>query len=215
MPSRKRGLLWLAEQQGVSVMHRRHILVFAALLVAGAAVAGCRPHWVAYVQASPNILAGQGRFGLLPVDYAGLSVGGKTEMEYLSEKDEEQRSAWGGDKSVIDSEFVNSISENAGREGFTVVKAMGPYDAPFMLRPHVEFIEPGFFALIVNKRSEVRMKVQIVTPDGRVVDEFGIQHETNGSIKTAAVRERLREDARGLGKYAAEYLKSRVFPSDD
>lgn len=195
-------------------MDRRHFLVLAAALGATSVLAGCRPHWIAYAQANPNILAGQGRFGLLPIDFANLAVGEKTENDYLAEKDDEQRSGWAGDKVAIDNEFAMSIMATATRDGISVVKATGPQDAPFMIRAHVERIEPGFFAFIVNKDSEVRMKVQIITPDGTLIDEFGIEHKTHGTIKTSSVRERLREDGKGLGTYAAEYLKSRVFPSE-
>jgi hypothetical protein len=191
-------------------MQRRHFLVLAAALAAAPVLAGCGPRWIVLTQASPNPLLNQNKFGLMPVDYTGLIVGEKSEAEYLASKDEETRASWAGDKSGIDTEFGKVLGEKAQGTGISVVKATGPGDAPFMIRPKVEFIEPGIYTYVFNKASQVRMKVQITTPDGKVIDEIAIKHGTPASITNPAVGNRLRDDGEALGAIMAQYLQFRV-----
>lgn len=191
-------------------MFRRHFLVLAAALSAAPLLAGCGPKWIVLTQATPNPLLNQNKFGIMPIDYTGLTVGEKTEADYLASKDEETRASWAGDKGGIDTEFGKVLSEKATEAGITVVKATGPGDAPFMIRPKVEFIEGGIYTYVYNKSSEVRMKVQITTPDGKIIDEISIRHGTPAGITNPAVGNRLRDDGEALGAIMAGYLKYRV-----
>ncbi len=191
-------------------MKRRHFFALAAAFTMAPLLAGCGPKWIVLAQATPNPLLNQNKFGLLPVDYTGLTVGEKSETDYLASKDEETRASWAGDKAGIDNELGRVLGEKATEAGINVVKATGPGDAPFMIRPHVEFIEPGIYTYVYNKNSLVRMKVQITTPDGKVVDEISIRHGTTASITNPAVGNRLRDDGEGLGAIIAAYLKFRV-----
>lgn len=191
-------------------MQRRHFFVLAAALVAAPVFAGCGPRWVVLTQATPNPLLNQNKFGLMPIDYTGLVVGEKSEAEYLASKDEESRASWAGDKGGIDTEFGKVLMEKATGAGINVVKATGPGDAPFMIRPKVEFIEGGIYTYVYNKASLVRMKVQITTPDGKVIDEIAIKHGTPASITNPAIGNRLRDDGEGLGAITAQYLQVRV-----
>ena len=191
-------------------MQRRHFFVLAAALVAAPVLAGCGPRWVVLTQATPNPLLNQTKFGLMPIDYTGLVVGEKSEADYLASKDEESRASWAGDKGGIDTEFGKVLMEKATGAGINVVKATGPGDAPFMIRPKVEFIEGGIYTYVYNKASQVRMKVQITTPDGKVIDEIAIKHGTPASITNPAIGNRLRDDGEGLGAITAQYLQVRV-----
>jgi hypothetical protein len=191
-------------------MHRRHFLVLATALAAAPLLAGCGPRWIVLTQAAPNPLLNQNKFAVLPVDYTGLIVGQKTEAEYLASKEEDTRASWAGDKTGIDTEFVKVLTERAAESGINVVRATGPADAPFQIRPKVEFIEPGFYAVVAARASEVRMKVQITAPDGKIIDEITIRHNTSASMTNPAVGNRLRDDGEGLGAIMAAYLKSRV-----
>lgn len=191
-------------------MQRRHFVVLAAALAAAPLLAGCGPKWIVLSQASPNPLLNQTKFGLMPVDYAGLMVGGKSEAEYLAAKDEESRASFAGDKGGVDTEFGKVLTEKSTANGITVVKASGPGDAPFMIRPKVDYIEGGVYAYVYNKPSEVRMKVQITTPDGKVIDEIAVKHSTSASITKASSGGRLRDDGEALGATVAAYLKVRT-----
>lgn len=182
------------------------IPILAALL------AGCGPPWQILRQANPDPFIRQTKFAVLPINFTGLRVGEKTEADYLAEKDAEARNNWVGDKLGLNEEFTSNLISTAREHGLTVVPATGPGDAPFVIRPSVAWLEPGYYIGIAAGSSKVKMTVQITAPDGAVLDELIIQHGTGGSVQNAAVGTRLREDGENIGQILAEYLKTRVFP---
>ena len=104
--------------------------------------------------------------------------------------------------------------------GIEVVPATGPADAPFLLRPSVNFIEPGFYGGVVHESSMVHMDLKVVTADGRLVDEIELVHGTSptsgvaiggiGIPSNPSSGGRLRSDGEGLGRLVARFLQSRV-----
>lgn len=189
-------------------MLRRTFALVAPLAVASLLV-GCGPKWVVVKQAAPDPFLGQKKFAVLPVDYTGLSVGDKDEASYLAEKDDETRSSWAGDKLGLNDEFAKKLMEEARAAGIEVVKATGPADAPYLIRPHVAWIEPGFYIGISGGASDVKMTLQITSPDGRILDEIQLEHRTGGTVSEASTGQRLRSDGEGLGEAAAGYLAFR------
>lgn len=189
-------------------MLRRTFALVAPLALASVLV-GCGPSWVVVKQATPDPFLGQKKFGVLPVDYSGLHVGEKDEASYLAEKDAETRNNWAGDKLGLNDKFAESLMEEARAAGVEVVKATGPADAPFMIRPHVAWLEPGYYIGISSGSSQVKMTLQITAPDGTVIDEVQLEHGTAGSISSASTGQRLRSDGEGLGETAAKYLAFR------
>jgi hypothetical protein len=192
-------------------MHRR-ILLAVSVALFSLALIGCGPPWVAVMQTTPNPFVNQSRFSVLPIDFTGLEIGEKPEGLYLSEKDPEQRESFQGDKAGVNEEFTKALMSKARELGIDVVMATGPNDAPFLIRASVPWIEPGYFAGIMGAPSQVRMRLQIMTADGRVLDEIGMKHLTGASVLAAASGSRLRKDGEGLGEWTARYLGTRVHP---
>jgi hypothetical protein len=192
-------------------MNRRHVLIVVALAFS-VGLFGCGPPWQVLRQATPSPFVNQRKFAVAPVDYTGLRVGDKDEAGYLSEKDAEAQGNWVGDKQGLNSEFATNLMARALEHGITVVPATGPESAPFIIKPRVGWLEPGYYIGISARSSQVKMSVQITAPDGTVLDEIMIEHGTGGSIQNAAVGTRLREDGENLGKRLGEYLQSRVNP---
>jgi hypothetical protein len=195
-------------------MIRRSLLALTVALFALALI-GCGPKWVVVMQAVPDPFINQSRFSVLPVDFTGLEIGAKPEAIYLAEKTAEQRESFLNDKAGVNEEFTGGLMKEARELGLDVVLATGPNDAPFQIRPSIAWLEPGFFAGIVGAPSEVKMRLQIVLPDGRVLDEILMKHATPGNITTAASGTRLRSDGKGLGALTATYLSSRVHPEKE
>ncbi len=189
----------------------------AATIAVGALglVAGCGPSWQILRQANPDPFLGQTRFSVLPVNFTGLRVGEKTEADYLAEKDAEARNNWAGDKLGLNEEFTSNLISKAHEHGLSVVPATGPSDAPFVIRPSVAWLEPGYYIGISAGSSKVKMTVQITAADGAVLDEIIVEHGTGGSIQNAAVGTRLREDGENIGHIVADYLASRVAPGKE
>jgi hypothetical protein len=198
----------------------RRTVILTLMLALAALALGCAPRWQVVRQANPNPLWNQTTFAVLPVDYGGLLVGEKSEAEYLAAKDEKQRESFAGDKAGLNEEFAAALIAYAGKSGIRIELATGPATAPFMIRPHVRFIEPGWYAPIAPGASRVAMALTILNADGKVVDEIALEHGTSpnsgvsiGGINLpgkAASGSRLRSDGKGLGELVAHYLTFRV-----
>jgi hypothetical protein len=202
-------------------MTRRLVLLVFALCTL--VFAGCAPKWTVIQQASPNPFVGKaGEFSVLPIDYSELKVGEKSEDQYLAEKDEKQKASFAGDKQAVDERFQAELKEAASGEGITVGAAAGQ-NKGFLIKPKVEFFEPGYYAVVASAPSEIRMRVTIEGPDGKVLDVIELRHQTDskssgvsiGGISTnPSSGGRLREDAEWIGEAVAEYLISRVKPEE-
>jgi hypothetical protein len=191
-------------------MRRRSFMAVGAL-VACTALLGCAPHWRVVVEGPGEPLFHQRRFAMMPVDFTGLQVGSHTEQEHLDKKSPEQQDSFDQDKAALSALFMEELRSRAHDMGIVVEPATGPTDAPFVIRPSVAFIEPGFFALVVNEPSRVEMNVKITSGDGRIVDEILLTHRTRGTLGVeASSGGRLRKDGAGLGEWVAEYLRRRV-----
>jgi len=202
-------------------MKRSLLFVFAFLALV---FAGCAPKWTVIQQASPNPFVGKaGDFQVLPIDYSELKVGEKSEEQYLAEKDEGQRASFAGDKQAVDERFQAELRSTAQEEGITVGAAAGQ-NKGFLIKPKVEFFEPGFYAVVASAPSEIRMRITIEGPDGKVLDIIEIVHQTDskssgvsiGGISTnPSSGGRLREDAEWIGEALAEYITTRVKPEEE
>ncbi len=198
-------------------MNRRSLL--SSLVVASTLLIGCGGHtWHVVAMAAPDPFLGQKKFAVLPIDYADLHVGAKSEAQYLGEKDEKQRASFAEDKVALNDKYVEELMVHAREAGVEIVLATGPADAPFMIRPSVAFLEPGFYVGVASAPSHVEMSVKITTPDGKVLDEVLLDHGTNsaGGMSIGGISlnpssgGRLRKDGEALGKTTARYLKMRV-----
>jgi len=187
-------------------MHRFLGLLIGALLALF--MSACGPPWQVVRQVVPNPMLGKGQFAVLPIDFSGLRVGDGSEADYLADKDGESRSNWSGDKVGMNDEFQKALMGGAHERGVRVVAANQA--APFAVHAKVTWIEPGFYAVVASRPSEVEMVVTIATPEGNVLDEITLKHSTGADITNPAVGNRLRDDAEALGDYVARYLETRV-----
>jgi hypothetical protein len=167
---------------------------------------GCGPPWQIVRQATPDPFLGKKNFVVLPINFTGLRVGEKDEAGYLAEKGEDTKRSFAGDKEGINGEFVKGLQSEANDGGIQVAPSANPAAAEFVIRPIVQWLEPGYYIGISSGASTVKMTVQITTPDGSVLDEILLQHSTPGSLTNAAVGTRLRQDGEDLGKYLGKYL---------
>jgi hypothetical protein len=192
-------------------MNRRSLLAVGLASLALLAT-GCRNSWRVVMQANPDPFINQRKFGLLPIDYSNLHIGSKTEAQYLSEKAPENQQSFQTDKEALNEEFARSLIDIVRDDGIDIILASGPGDAPFTIRPYVTFIEPGFYAYISNKASNVEMALRITAPDGQILEEILLEHSTPATLSNPSSGGRLRADGAGLGKTVGRYLTTRVNP---
>lgn len=195
-------------------MHRRNALLFVMLCFVSLLTA-CGHPWKVAMEAAPNPFIGKGRFGVIPITFNNLTVGDKTEREWMSDKDGDQQSSWQEDKGAMNERFTASLVEAAASEGVSVVRSTGPNDAPWLIRANVTFYEPGVFAVVFNKDTLVKMTVQITDSTGRVLDEVFIERMSPATLTNPSSGGRARDAAAQLGKVFAKYLGYRVRGESD
>ncbi|KYF68758.1 hypothetical protein BE15_43850 [Sorangium cellulosum] len=202
------------------LMNRRSFI--AATLVGAAALAGCAPRWRVVTQANPDPFVGQRYFALLPIDFVNLRIVDEPEDRYLASKDKEEHRRFVSDKASIDEQFAKELIAGARDHGIEVAQVSDPTSGPFVLRPYVSYMNPGFFAVVSSSPSQIILTLRITTLDGKVLDEVELSSRTaSPNPKTSLSRAdedkltsggRWREDARIIGEAASSYLASRVSP---
>ncbi|HET7544451.1 MAG TPA: hypothetical protein VFK05_31485 [Polyangiaceae bacterium] len=188
---------------------QRGILLSCALVAAIGCGAGTVP-WRVMSQANPNPVVGQKQFVVAPVDFSTLTVGAKSEAEYLSKKSPEDRQGWEHAKAAFQEEFDKAIRASGTQAGLNIT--LGASGAPFVIKPKVDYIEPGYYAYVSSSASGVKVTMKIVTAEGKDVDEVLLEHHTSASMGSASVESRVRADGEGMGAQAAQYIAQRVAP---
>jgi hypothetical protein len=158
--------------------------------------------------ASPNPLAHQRSFAVEPMHFEHVVVSGLGEAEYLLERNPEQAASWQADKAAMNARFQQSLADQA--RGLAVAPAAASAADRWVVRTICRFIEPGFWrGPNYYRETVVRIGVQVIGPDGEVVDEIGTgTHVWVSSFSSSGGR--LRDAAKTLGKIVARYLRERT-----
>lgn len=189
-------------------------LLMMTCMVLGLWLVGCGPRWRVISQAEPNPFVGEKNFVIMPVDFSGLKVGSKTEEEYLSEKKDKTVESFEQDKIDMATNIEENLKKVAKGGGISVKEADGEVDT-FIIKPHVGFMEPGFYAVIASAPSHVILTIRIETKDGKLLDEVEMESRTNPSnFGLVAAGSRYRNDGDILGQIAGQYLRHRVAGDD-
>jgi len=175
------------------------------LLVCLAFGAGCGPRWVIVRQASPAPFNGSSAFNVDKVDFTGLVVGEKSEAEYLGGKDPEQQASFQGDKAGMAEAFMNGFDDAKGP-----VRVAAPGAGVFIVKPHITFLEPGFYVGVAAGASRVSVTVQIFDDKQTLLDEIAISSKIPASMTNPSSGGRLRDAAHDLGRVTAKYVLMRT-----
>ena len=168
----------------------------------------CIPAWTVIRQAAPNPLIGQTAIAVTPLSFDGLYVGEKTEEEYQSEKSGDQQHGWQTDKVEMAQNFLAELMDRSQSQGLAVSSGQG--GGKPAVRARVLFIEPGFYAYVAARPTEVVMRLKVLSAQGAVLDEIEVQVAVGASMVTPSSGGRLRMAGRRLGEIAADYLLQRV-----
>jgi hypothetical protein len=185
--------------------------LFFAAIFSLSLVTGCANTPWTIVHEAPS--APYGKTSNMTIDdltFDDLKVGEKTEAQYLSAKSERSQQSFLADKEAMTSEFRRGF--DAERGSLPIIPAGIPGSQPFVVKPSVTFIEPGFFgAGVLSKPTEIRVTVDVFDPKGDVVDEIIISEKIHGTLENdPASGTRMREAAEKIGRDAAVYLKQRA-----
>ncbi len=179
------------------------IKTLVTLTLLACLMAGCSVPWTIEHQATPNMILEKRTFALRAINFSGLRVGEKSEQAYLANKSAQTREQWVGDKLAINRAFANALTTRAAEAGIEIDRAG---TGSLSIHARVRWLEPGFNVGVAQKRSKVRMTLQIRDSEGNVVDEIKLKHRT----EAYTTRDRLKGDGQALGEIAASYLTLRV-----
>ncbi|UQA62404.1 hypothetical protein [Polyangium aurulentum] len=172
----------------------------------------CGPSWTVVAQKTPNPFVNQRVFAVEPMHFEGLVVGEKSEAEYLAGKDAEQQSSWTEDKRALAMMFAEHLTQSLPQVQFV---AAAPVAGPYIVRPVITFIEPGFYAGIVAQAAEVRLTLELLSPQGAVLDRVLMTSTVAATLTNPSSGGRLRAAGEGLGAQVAAYMRTRVLPDSD
>ena len=184
-------------------------LLFASLLaVLASTTLGCAPRWTVIQQAVPDPFLTQRQFVIEGIHTDRLIVGDLPEALYLSRKTPEQQASWQADKQ----DMITRYAEGLISDGDGLLFPTQPGPTTFIVRPVVDFVEPGFYAFVASRPTEVGMRVEILAPSGQLLDAISVRSVIGASMINAASGTRMRQAAEDLGRVTAQYLKTRAFP---
>ncbi len=177
------------------------LLSVAAFSLLALVLVGCGPHWVVVRQAAPRARsAPTSKVYIDRVSLEGLIVGEKTESQWMSEKGNDTRDSWDGDKSAMNEKFIAAFADSAHDV------PLGPNpEGSFTVRAHFYHYEPGFYTYIVNRPATIDADLFILDAAGNVVDQIKLSGAANG----ISAGERARACASRIGWAAGKYVRQR------
>jgi hypothetical protein len=177
-------------------------------LVMALVCAACGSSWSVVQLATSNPLQSQTSLGVEPVQFEGVKIGEKDEVTFLASKTGEQKETFSEDKKAFSQSFADQLSEDLPEVKFSA----SPGAAPFLVRPHVTFIEPGFYGGVAAQPTEVEMTLEVLSMDGELFDVVKMRATVAATTANPTSGGRLRSAAEILGGQVADFLRSRVFP---
>jgi hypothetical protein len=175
-------------------------------LVASLSIA-CAPPWTIVRQTTPDPFVGHPQFTIEPLHFEQAQVGGKSEAAYAAEKEASKQASWEEDKNGMNERFSAAIASTG-----VGLQLSGPGGAGAIVRPIVTFMEPGFYVGVASHPTELKMRIQILDPQGQPLDEIAVHSSVGASMTDPASGSRFREAAEHLGRVTAKYLQTRVTP---
>jgi hypothetical protein len=186
-------------------MNHRTLAAAAIAAVPVVASVACAPSWVVRAQSTPDPFLNRRDFALVPIAFAGLHVGAKTEEEYLAGKTPDEQRAFYASKTTLNDAYTRSLRASAAESGVHIVTGTARQTPPFLIQPTVTDLDLGAGE---SWPSEVKMVVRLSAIDGTVLDTIELANRSR--VGTGGAR--IHNDGLELGKTMASYLKTRVGP---
>lgn len=163
-------------------------------------------------QASP--LKGAKKITVAPVTYDGLNIGDKPYAKYIEEKkaedaeegakgEESEAANWEEMRARWSKDTAGYIAQQLKDAGIEAAQAEAPAEG-LVVKTNVEFIEPGFYAVVASMPSQTRIRVKIfdtAKPDAPMYDFHGTMSHSGPNVDY-----RVSNDLETLGGRIAGFL---------
>lgn len=173
------------------------------LLVTSSLLASCGDPWRVRSLAEPNPLVGQSRFTYEGTSYQDVIVGKDSEAAHLADKSDEQRVKWDEDKDSIADYFRRGVEQTSKAE-------ISSTEEDYLIKAHVESMEPGIYTAFFNRPAALTIGVSIVDRQGYVVDEVEVNGSAGSTAFNPTATQRFRESARQAGRAFGKFLNTRI-----
>lgn len=163
-------------------------------------LAGCGERWtVLTASGPPSALMGKTSFAFSS-SFTNVSIGGKTEESYLSDKDDNARNNWAGDKTGMHADMLKVLQSN--NKGWTFADG-GSADVAVSV--DWTFVEPGVFTAVFNMPSQTVSQVSFAV-GGTVVDKIELKSYQDADIYHPSSGQRLRNCAEDSANQILDFL---------
>lgn len=183
----------------------RHLtLAFVLLGAAAPIVPACSPYTVVQQSGPPSALAGvkqvQVRF-----DWSQVRVLGKSEAEYLSEKNAEEQADFQVIKQETDAAILEGLTGNVGA-GVSFTTGAGPLD-PAQAAVMVQYVEvqTGIYTPVYSLPSKVEARFSWGR-DGKWSDIIDTRAMVGASMTTPSDHQRMGMAGKMIGKAAGKFF---------
>jgi hypothetical protein len=144
---------------------------------------------------APNALHGQTRFALEAMDMNSMRIDEVDEKQFRATRQPQQIASWDADKVAMRENFAKAARETGKKIGFSITDTNE--GTAFVIRPALISIVTGGYRPFMVSKSHVTMKLIIMDPSGKPVDEFveesavafdlvGPQSSLGGRLRLAA-----------------------------
>jgi hypothetical protein len=163
------------------------LLIGCGLAIGCAPFIGCAPGFTVVQRADPSPFRRDSSFAVAPP---------------LWEHDADEN-----DKSAFDKELAATLMRSRGLRMTT--------QGQFLVRPTVQWMEPGYLHAIKNAPAQVKVRVDILDASGNPVDTIevaghGEAVEPFNAVPRATVGERLKLAAAEVAGHINHYLRTRI-----
>ncbi len=183
----------------------RHLALALTLLGAAApTLSGCKPYAVVQQSGPPSALQGvtqiQVRF-----DWSQVRVLGKTEADYLAEKNAEEQADFQVIKQETDQAILQSLQENVGA-GVTFTPGAGPLDPaqPSLVVGYAD-VQTGIYTPVYSTPSPGRARCR-GSRAGTATDIIDPAASGGASLSTPSDHQRMGMVGKALGRSAARFF---------
>lgn len=181
----------------------RHFALAAALLTASAAGVACAPYNIVQQSGPPSALKGMSDVAV-KFDWSQVKVLGKSEQEYLSEKDDEEKADFAKIKQETDAAILQGLQENGGGARFAAAGAELDPNAPQVVVQY-GYVQTGIYTPVYSLPSKVVTRFHW-SRDGKVTDVIETQSTIGASLTTPSDHQRMEMAGRNIGRAGAKFF---------
>lgn len=181
----------------------RHFVLAAALLGSSAVGVACAPYAIVQQSGPPSALKGLSDVAV-KFDWSQVQVLGKSEQEYLSEKNDEEKADFAKIKLETDAAILQGLQDNGGGARFAAAAAELDPNAPHVVVQY-GYVQTGIYTHVYNVPSKVVTRFHW-SRDGKVTDVIETSSTIGASLTTPSDHQRMEMAGRNVGRAAAKYF---------